>query len=464
MIEEGLSRYGAGDLDGALALWDAVLSVDPENAQASSYVEYVRANYELLTTNEPAVEEDSAGFPMSDEPEYTVEIVENQDTATLPLAASTIALGDVDAGWDLEDEPRRDETFEDATREYQGVKARPVDPDSGPTEFGSDTFSQETNIRKRNLGFVQPTAENDADPYGDYDLIESLPTPTPTPTPPPEPEPPAERRDLSAISQAEVVLAHAPTRELDSQRDVPVSHAPTRDIASEERAQSLEPLVSAPTRDLGLRPGGRPMTSDSNLVDDEDMPTRQSDVRAIRDAAFASEAPTIEKTSAHGDATRQDVVLAVDPIMAQAAQILDDVDAGAPAGESGDDRTRRRIERLLDLASEWTNGGELDKAVNAVDLALAEDPNSALGQKLITRNKDRIMTLFQSYIGDLERMPQLARPLHELGNASINPRAAFLLSRIDGTLTVDELLDVSGMPRLEAYRHLCQLYLRGILR
>jgi hypothetical protein len=39
-----------------------------------------------------------------------------------------------------------------------------------------------------------------------------------------------------------------------------------------------------------------------------------------------------------------------------------------------------------------------------------------------------------------------------------------LLSRIDGTLTIDELLDVSGMPRLEAYRHLCQLYLRGILR
>ena len=87
-----------------------------------------------------------------------------------------------------------------------------------------------------------------------------------------------------------------------------------------------------------------------------------------------------------------------------------------------------------------------------------------LGQKLITRNKDTIMQIFQSFIGDLDRMPQLARPLHELSNAPINPRAAFLLSRIDGTLTIDELLDVSGMPRMEAYRHICQLFLRGILR
>ena len=50
----------------------------------------------------------------------------------------------------------------------------------------------------------------------------------------------------------------------------------------------------------------------------------------------------------------------------------------------------------------------------AVDLALSEDPNSALGQKLITRNKDAIMHVFQGYLGDLDRQPELARPLYEL--------------------------------------------------
>ena len=75
-----------------------------------------------------------------------------------------------------------------------------------------------------------------------------------------------------------------------------------------------------------------------------------------------------------------------------------------------------------------------------------------------------MMTVFQAFLGDLERTPVLARPLHELAGAPISPRAAFLLSRVDGLLSLDEILDVSGMPRLEAYRYLCQLFLRGILR
>jgi hypothetical protein len=85
-------------------------------------------------------------------------------------------------------------------------------------------------------------------------------------------------------------------------------------------------------------------------------------------------------------------------------------------------------------------------------------------QKLLQRNRDAIQAVFQQYLGNLQRQPTLARPLHELASAPIGPRAAFLLSRIDGMLSIDEVLDVSGMPRLEAYRHLCQLFLHGILR
>ncbi|HEX2689364.1 MAG TPA: hypothetical protein VHN14_22235, partial [Kofleriaceae bacterium] len=50
LIEQGLGCYGEGDLDGALLLWERVLVMDPDNAQATSYVEYVRLNYELLTS------------------------------------------------------------------------------------------------------------------------------------------------------------------------------------------------------------------------------------------------------------------------------------------------------------------------------------------------------------------------------------------------------------------------------
>jgi hypothetical protein len=164
------------------------------------------------------------------------------------------------------------------------------------------------------------------------------------------------------------------------------------------------------------------------------------------------------------EATNSEIRLPFDPIDARNGQILDEIDDGAPPNESASDQTRRRISVLLDRAVAWNHDGDTEKAVCAVELALNEDPNSAVAQKLITRHRDLIMSVMQSYLGNLERQPQLAKSLQDLQNAPMSPRAAFLLSRIDGTLTIDELLDVSGMPRLEAFRHLCQLYLRGVLR
>ncbi|HET9619818.1 MAG TPA: hypothetical protein VFP84_00530, partial [Kofleriaceae bacterium] len=204
-----------------------------------------------------------------------------------------------------------------------------------------------------------------------------------------------------------------------------------------------DPMIFAPTRELGLRTEKRPAT--------EDEPTGELDAQKIRGAAPARQ-------------TSRPVLPGMDPIDARSAEILEEIDRAAPASETREDRTRRRITALLERATEWGRTGDVERSVAAVDLALSEDPNSALAQKLIHRNRDTIMNAFQGFLGDLQRTPSLARPLHELGSAPISPRAAFLLSRVDGTLSLDEILDVSGMPRLEAYRYLCQLFLRGILR
>jgi hypothetical protein len=248
--------------------------------------------------------------------------------------------------------------------------------------------------------------------------------------------PPA-RRDSADLSQAEVMLNAAATRDFTPKID-----------------------IGAPTRELGIRPPSKRPGTLPNPVD-EDAPTKQSDVRAIRETAREHGRAQPRPIS---EVTNNDIRLPFDPVDQKFGQILDEIDAEAPPDEAGPEQTRRRINLLLERAVQWNQGGDPEKAVLAVDLALNEDPNSAVAQKLITRNKDAIMTVMQSYLGDLDRQPQLAKSLQELQSAPINPRAAFLLSRIDGTLTIDELLDVSGMPRLEAYRHLCQLYLRGILR
>jgi hypothetical protein len=638
LIEQGLSLYGEGELDQALRLWERVLVMDPDNAQANSYVDYVRMNYELLTGDGNT--EHSGPFGIGDDdPEYQIEILPGEDVE--PAAPAPLYMDARDEGWVIGEDGKRaapgviaslavaaEETalagdpatfesaktgesisFEDNTREYPGGAGRPATallgetrPAAGAAEFVSEgtppfgsvedfqtpqSFGTEiTDIRRRDLGFVQPiepgaraaqeppelkmtlrtppasqvvalpplepaarrdsnrhrapTAEGEsddettaarkpndapivdpgsssgsADPASAYDSIDlelpprSDPRPTvdlvgrdatrPSVAPPaddaaddPEdllatlPVPsrtPSATRSLSSKirspitdSQAPSGASRAPSPQLEPDPGLGGSGARTEEMPytiqldpllavhpDPQRPLALtrdfsdkpttprsplplpipadDPMISAPTRQLGLRTEQRPST--------EDEPTGEVDVHKIR-------------ATARGNGRAE--LPGMDPIDARSAEILEEVDSKAPAGESREDRTRRRITALLERATEWGQGADLERSVAAVDLALSEDPNSALAQKLIHRNRDTIMNAFQGFLGDLQRAPALARPLHELGSAPISPRAAFLLSRVDGTLSLDEILDVSGMPRLEAYRYLCQLLLRGILR
>ena len=631
LIEEGLNRYGAGDLDGALHLWEQVLSIDPENPQANSYVDYVRINYEVLQTDAGVgvATDGAAPFGIEDEPEYIIEITRGEiQPGTAPMY-----IEPTDEGWFIEEEqthelfartrsgrpiaptpevksganvepkpksepkprtisadlpakhieleadeppelelappqpqraPSAEVTFDSATREYGADSNQPAKRDT-PNEFAEDTnsgafrpeatpgFSQvDTEIKKRDLGFVQPTQAAGLGPPpghkpaplevrlrtpsapppntpGDLelgsagrdpstselgktargippvsrapapsttppthapplspnedDLILSLPSPrrlTPLRGSQPPPMDPASRIPTRELPEQTRPPAPAPTDRAETTQgnldddDIALSGASTRDLGLRALGDN-DFAVSAPTKDLGLRmpDAGRakPVTKrPPSVFPDEDAPTRQNDARQIREEHSTQKLKPLAKgpspTGGAPDGTRKDIVLPFDPIDARTALILDAIQppGGEPAGEAKEDRTRRRITALIDRANAWSASNELDKAVAAVDMALSEDPDTALAQKLIHRNRDAIMNIFQLFLGDLERQPQLARPLHELATAPISPRAAFLLSRIDGTLSIDEILDVSGMPRLEAYRHLCQLFLRGILR
>jgi hypothetical protein len=145
-------------------------------------------------------------------------------------------------------------------------------------------------------------------------------------------------------------------------------------------------------------------------------------------------------------------------------KLIAEVDRDAPAGgETKDQRTRRRITGLITLSLQAARKRDLDRAVLAIDAAFSEEPDTALTQKLIQQSRDMILSVFHDYLGDLDRRPQLSRALHDVLDEPLDSRAAFLLSRVDGQLTYDELLDVSGMPRLEASRYLCQLVMRGLL-
>jgi len=159
--------------------------------------------------------------------------------------------------------------------------------------------------------------------------------------------------------------------------------------------------------------------------------------------------------------TIADLACRFDPIEGYRAEVEAELDVITVPNETPPDRAARRFVALLARAQEALQRREHDNAVVVVDLAL-EDPDVL--PDVIERNTDMITAIFEAYLGDRVGSPALARQLEDMASLPLGPHAAFLLSRIDGMVSIDDLLDVSGMPRQDACRHLCQLYLLGVLQ
>jgi hypothetical protein len=137
--------------------------------------------------------------------------------------------------------------------------------------------------------------------------------------------------------------------------------------------------------------------------------------------------------------------------------ILAEITRDAPRDDVGE-RVLYIVTRLIDHADEEFVEGRGAKAASDVCHALDYAADSAVAQKVIFENERRLVQILISSLGDAGQVPRLMCPLSEIPPEHINHRAAFLLTRLSQAMTLDELLDVSGMPKLEALRHLCGLH------
>jgi hypothetical protein len=495
LVARGLDRYRAGDIDGALAIWETALAQAPDDPRALGYVDYVRQNYDELAggSGSPMSEQlIPFGLAQSDDDEYEISITEHDgETADASTGNHRVVGGTperapepaIDDGWGL-------------------------DPDNEPTWFAG--------AARRALGYAATAFDDDR--TDDRTIERGLPPPPPVPVPAPgralspefdfssselTGERTIERAPLGGHKAlgAEVLrglgiapvaplepLAHhrraasedmtsdgwRPAAELDladplgeSSGDPSDPRTATADLTFDRGgpdAPMIEPLPPPEfeergTADLkvkrgGTNPGSLPRPGDpddrsSVEVEDLLLPPPPSKHKQVDDVDSRDDRPDSRAFTADEAVT---------------AQLSQDIDADAPLLETHDERARRRIIALLGRASSAATSGDHAIAVAAIDLALSEAPDVAAAQKLVHRSRDMILDVYYRFFGDLQKMPILAAPLSELTRRPLDPRAAFLLSRIDGTLTYEEILDVAGMGRLEACRHLAHLLWRGIIR
>ncbi len=118
---------------------------------------------------------------------------------------------------------------------------------------------------------------------------------------------------------------------------------------------------------------------------------------------------------------------------------------------------------LLVAARDRLAMGDYSGALVIAEGILQSDPEHELAQRYAENCRRTLAQMFAARLGRLNQAPRVAVEGDRLRWLSLDHRAGFLLSLVDGNSTIEELLDISGMQRFEALRILCELLDQNVI-
>jgi hypothetical protein len=130
-----------------------------------------------------------------------------------------------------------------------------------------------------------------------------------------------------------------------------------------------------------------------------------------------------------------------------------------PSKTSGSGRTKPPHEDMRDRFSL----GDYTGALEVAEQLLAQSPDDPEARDCAEQSRTVLIQMYTAKIGPLDRVPLVMVPREQLRWLSIDHRAGFVLSHIDGVSSLEMILDVSGMPTLDAMRILCELHQQRII-
>ena len=96
--------------------------------------------------------------------------------------------------------------------------------------------------------------------------------------------------------------------------------------------------------------------------------------------------------------------------------------------------------------------GKLEEALKSCERILQDVPDDRIALETRAEISEQLQEIYSQRIGDLEGIPTVQVPRHEIVWQNLDHRTGFLLSRIDGFLSYQDIIDVSGMAEFEAFR------------
>jgi hypothetical protein len=130
---------------------------------------------------------------------------------------------------------------------------------------------------------------------------------------------------------------------------------------------------------------------------------------------------------------------------------------GAIAGPAAPEISERTIDDPLAEMGERFALGDYTGALEMADIILAEDPGNLEAAECGENCRTVLESMYAARLAPLDRAPIVVVPPTQMRWLSIDHRAGFILSLVDGSSTVETILDLSGMPKLDALRILNEL-------
>jgi serine/threonine-protein kinase len=221
----------------------------------------------------------------------------------------------------------------------------------------------------------------------------------------------------------------------------------------------------------------RTLSNDGAKADDEVLTERlPTSLPPVVPAARASQSFGAANSSGASSGTASQASSPRPPVVAPQLPSTPPVDRSSSSSANAGDPKRRQtswskkdpVATVRDLVARAHQELGLDSlelshsyAESALTICDELSSNPELRQE-VERSTTVLERVFERYIGRLDA----AIVLGEIpsGIASLSPQQAFVLSRVDGYLTVEEAIDLSPLPRVQTLRHVAGLVRAGHLR
>ena len=472
LLDDGLTSYGLGQVDEALSMWREVLALEPGNARAIEYIQFVESNW---TPSQPR--ETMPYRPDQGSDEINVQDVPapgpTSDAGTAPPAASVEtqpapnpeAQEDSKPEAQAEPEPLLSPAADPAAQVVPEAPVTPafIEPFKSTLQPGSWGELYDFNKNKGSGGKAKVPAPPMPSPAPAAPLEEenlwSVWTPGPDMLPEPLPTMP-EPQAAPTMPEPQA----APTMPEPKPKPPAFPPLPSLPNPVQEPAPVPEPAL-APEVPAFVAPGALELQEPEVAAPEleQPAPSAQDGWGAVTKAPEPVVVP--EPVVPPELATPAEPVVKINPVPPFAKRLDSELPSsggaldlvgggGSPAWAT---ETPRPAKSLIQGARDMLYLDDFSGAVELLEKAAEREPDNNEVAQLLESAQGKLERHLRVKLGDTSRLPQVRMSGDEIIWLNLDHRAGFLLSLIDGHTSIDDLLSICGLPMIDAMRIIVQL-------